>query len=66
MFIIVAAVDKRNLNLPTSVIPIILGFSLTGICIAFGFNCGAALNPGRDLPGRFFSVMAGWGYHPLA
>lgn len=33
--------------------------------VAFGLNCGAALNPARDLSPRIFQVLAGYGLDAL-
>lgn len=39
-----------------------IGVTDLGLMIfAFGFNCGAPINPARDLAPRIFTAMAGWG-----
>ncbi|CAM6031722.1 unnamed protein product, partial [Sphagnum compactum] len=53
--------DKKNLNVPTAACPILLGLTLAGLIISYGFNCGAALNPARDLSARIFLAMVGYG-----
>jgi glycerol uptake facilitator-like aquaporin len=61
MFAICSLTDKRNLNIPSPAFPILLGLTLAGLIISYGFNCGAALNPARDLPARIFLSMVGYG-----
>jgi glycerol uptake facilitator-like aquaporin len=43
-------------------VPIAIGVTDLGLMIfAFGYNCGAPINPARDFSPRLFSAMAGWG-----
>ncbi len=43
-------------------VPIAIGVTDLGLIVfAFGFNCGAPINPARDFSPRLFSAMAGWG-----
>ena len=44
---------------------VFVGLTVLAIGIAFGYNCGYAINPARDLAPRLFSLMAGWGAAPL-
>lgn len=58
---IFAITDADNAGLSKGVQPIAIGFLLWGIGASFGFNCGYALNPARDLAPRIFTSLAGWG-----
>ena len=60
--LIFALVDKKNGSKPSSgLAPLIIGFVVFLIGMTFGFNCGYAINPARDLGPRIFTAMAGWG-----
>ena len=61
MFAVMAITDKNGVNTPKHLVPTVLAFVITGICIAFGLNCGAVLNPARDLAPRFFQLLSGYG-----
>ncbi|XP_063599911.1 aquaporin-3-like isoform X4 [Penaeus indicus] len=56
-----AITDPRNMEVPKALIPLFVGFTVLNIGVCFGFNCGYALNPARDLAPRFFTLIAGWG-----
>jgi glycerol uptake facilitator-like aquaporin len=48
--LIFAVVDKKNDNKPSpGLAPLIIGFIVFLIGMTFGFNCGYAINPARDL-----------------
>lgn len=55
-----AVTDKRNMEPPKGMIPLVIGFVVAGLITAFESNCGAALNPARDFAPRFFTSIAGW------
>jgi len=62
-------IDEKNLNVPKPVIPIGLALLLAALVMAFGLNCGPALNPARDIPARVFAVLVGYGpevFSPLS
>ncbi|XP_066984341.1 aquaporin-9-like isoform X1 [Macrobrachium rosenbergii] len=56
-----AITDSRNMEVPKYLIPLFVGFTVVNIGICFGFNCGYAINPARDLAPRLFTLIAGWG-----
>ena len=58
---ICALADKRNLAPAPSVAPVLVGATVLVIGITFGYNCGYAINPARDLGPRLFTLVAGWG-----
>ena len=58
---ILCIVDHTNLNTPKPLIPISLCILLAGLIMAFGLNCGPALNPARDVPARIFAYLIGYG-----
>ena len=63
LLLICAITDKRNMNTPKGLVPIAIGVTDLGLMIfAFGFNCGAPINPARDFAPRLFTSMAGWGW----
>lgn len=41
--------------------PPMLGVLLVGHALAYGLNCGAVINPARDLAPRLFQLVAGYG-----
>jgi len=61
MICVFALSDQRN-NAPVAYLtPVLVGGVVLVIGIAFGFNCGYAINPARDLGPRLFTCLAGWG-----
>lgn len=61
MIAILAVIDGRNMNVAPGLQPLFIGFALAVIVLCFGYNCGAPLNPARDLSPRIFTAIAGWG-----
>ncbi len=60
-FGIMCLIDGKNLNVPKPLIPIGLFLLLASLVMAFGLNCGPALNPARDVSARVLAVMVGYG-----
>ena len=52
--------DARN-NATGNLGPVVVGFLVMVIGMAFGLNAGYAINPARDLGPRLFTALAGWG-----
>ena len=61
MLLIMAVIDKRNSSPPKGMEPFIIGLIVGAIGMAFGFNCGYAINPARDLGPRLLTWVAGYG-----
>lgn len=61
LMLIAAVVDQRNSAVKANMGPLIIGFVVAAIGMAFGANAGYAINPARDLGPRIFAWMAGWG-----
>lgn len=62
LLIISAVTDPKNMAVPKGLIPLAIGVTdLSVMIFAFGYNCGAPLNPARDFSPRVFTAMAGWG-----
>ncbi|GBN80694.1 Aquaporin-10, partial [Araneus ventricosus] len=61
LIVICAAIDQRYKRVPPHYQPTIVGLGAIVILLAFGYNCGAPLNPARDLGPRIFTLLAGWG-----
>lgn len=62
LLLIAAITDEKNMKVPTGLIPFAIGFTdLTLIIFAFGYNCGAPINPARDFAPRLLTSIAGWG-----
>ncbi|CAL1292673.1 unnamed protein product [Larinioides sclopetarius] len=58
---IMGITDPNNMSVPKGSYPMLIGMCLSGIIMAFSYNCGAPLNPARDLAPRVFTAFAGWG-----
>uniref|UniRef100_A0A023GD17 Putative aquaporin major intrinsic protein family n=1 Tax=Amblyomma triste TaxID=251400 RepID=A0A023GD17_AMBTT len=58
---ILAVIDGRNMAVASGLQPLFIGLALAAIVLCFGYNCGAPLNPARDLSPRIFTAIAGWG-----
>lgn len=58
---ICAITDRNNMKVSKQVIPFFIGLTILAIGVCFGYNCGYAINPARDLAPRLFSFMSGWG-----
>ncbi|KAK2568510.1 Aquaporin-9 [Acropora cervicornis] len=58
---IFAITDKNNNSPDQGVAPVVIGLVVFVIGATFGFNCGYAINPARDLGPRCFTAIAGWG-----
>ncbi len=61
LLVIRAIGDARN-NPAGNLGPIVVGFLVMAIGMAFGFNAGYAINPARDLGPRLFTAIGGWGF----
>ncbi|XP_060906625.1 aquaporin-10a [Labrus mixtus] len=61
MLCILALDEKRNTPAPSELIPPIVAVIVLGISMSMSANCGAAINPARDLGPRLFTLTAGWG-----
>eukprot|EP00057_Strongylocentrotus_purpuratus_P018791 XP_011673265.1 PREDICTED: aquaporin-3-like [Strongylocentrotus purpuratus] len=61
MSCILAITDKRNNSPPNGMEPLLIGLVVFNIGICFGYNCGYAINPARDLGPRLFTACAGYG-----
>ncbi|CAF5014848.1 unnamed protein product, partial [Rotaria sp. Silwood1] len=53
--------NKRNKLVANAQIPIAVGFMITAIGVAFGYNCGFPINPARDFGPRLFTLCVGYG-----
>ncbi|KAJ8004995.1 hypothetical protein DPEC_G00142060 [Dallia pectoralis] len=53
--------DKKNSPAPKALLPPIVATVVLGISMSMSSNCGAAINPARDLGPRLLTLTAGWG-----
>lgn len=60
-----AITDPHNMTPHKGLMPITVGMLITALALAFGYNCGCAMNPARDLSPRIFTALAGWGLEPF-
>lgn len=65
MYAFLAITDKERQKIPSYVQPFYFGFVISVLCLAFGLNCAATLNPARDLAPRIFTLIAGYGLSPF-
>lgn len=63
---VMAITDNKNSGAPPGVAPLAVGTAVLGIGASYGYNCGYAINPARDLGPRIFTAMAGWGVEPFS
>lgn len=63
LFAVLAISDGDGLNVPMNVQPLYICLTITVMCMAFGYNCMATLNPARDLSPRIFTTISGWGWN---
>jgi MIP family channel proteins len=61
LVIILAVTDKRNMNVSSGLIPLLIGLGLAAIHISFAYNAGCAINPARDFSPRLLTLVAGFG-----
>jgi len=61
MIVIFALSDSKNVAPQSNLGPVVVGFLVMVIGMAFGLNAGYAINPARDLGPRLFTALAGWG-----
>jgi len=61
LFCVCAITDKSNMKVSKQLVPLYIGFTVLGLGVCFGYNCGYAVNPARDLAPRLFTALAGWG-----
>ncbi|KAM3873312.1 aquaporin-10a [Diretmus argenteus] len=61
MLCILCLDEKRNTPAPPELIPPIVAVIVLGISMSMSANCGAAINPARDLGPRLLTLTAGWG-----
>lgn len=59
--LVLAICDAENMSVPKYLVPVLVGLVVGAVGMSFGFNCGFALNPPRDLGPRIFTAVAGWG-----
>ena len=59
LLVVHALGDARN-PVHAALGPLYVGFAVLAIGVCFGFNCGYAINPARDLGPRAFAFAAGW------
>ncbi|XP_068247133.1 aquaporin-9-like [Palaemon carinicauda] len=65
MICVCAITDIKNMEVPKYLVPLSVGLLVFNMGCCFGFNCGCALNPARDLAPRIFTLLAGWGDAPF-
>ncbi|XP_044214454.1 aquaporin-10a [Thunnus albacares] len=61
MLCILGLEEGRNTPATPGLIPPIVAGVVLGISMSMSANCGAAINPARDLGPRLFTLTAGWG-----
>lgn len=61
MCIALEALFHPRSELPSYLHPFIAGMMIAGLVVSFGYQCGATLNPARDLGPRLFQLCAGYG-----
>ncbi|KAJ6218881.1 hypothetical protein RDWZM_004693 [Blomia tropicalis] len=60
--------DESCYRTPPAIQALSIGFQICATVVGFGYNCGAILNPARDLAPRLFLAIVGYGkivFEPL-
>lgn len=57
----IMALTSTKTKIPDYLQPFMIGMVISGLIVAFGLNCGAVLNPARDLAPRFMQLIVGYG-----
>ncbi|ESP00593.1 hypothetical protein LOTGIDRAFT_157872 [Lottia gigantea] len=63
---VLAVTDRKNMKPDSGLVPLSIGLIVVVIGMTFGYNCGYAINPARDLGPRIFTAIAGWGEEPFS
>ncbi|CAL8068317.1 unnamed protein product [Calicophoron daubneyi] len=58
---VLAMTDPKGWKMPKWIEPLYVGFLIYTLVGCFALNCGAAMNPARDLGPRLMILMLGWG-----
>lgn len=61
LFVILALTDANNQPPLANLTPLVIGFLIVAIGMAFGTDAGYAINPARDLGPRFAAFITGYG-----
>ena len=61
LFVIFAITDARNTSPLANLAPVVVGFLVVAIGMAFGADAGYAINPARDFGPRLASFITGYG-----
>jgi glycerol uptake facilitator protein len=61
LFVIFAITDARNTSPLSNLAPVVVGFLVVAIGMAFGTDAGYAINPARDFGPRLASFVTGYG-----
>jgi glycerol uptake facilitator len=61
LFLVVAITDVRNTSPLANLAPVVIGFLIVGIGMAWGTDAGYAINPARDFGPRLASFFTGYG-----
>jgi glycerol uptake facilitator protein len=61
LFLIVAITDIRNSSPAANLAPVVIGFLIVAIGMAWGTDAGYAINPARDFGPRLASFFTGYG-----
>jgi glycerol uptake facilitator protein len=61
LFLVLAVTDSRNIAPGANLAPLIVGFIVVAIGMAWGTDAGYAINPARDLGPRLASFFTGYG-----
>src|SRR5439155_26389826 len=59
--VIFALGDRRNTPPAPAIAPVVVGFLVGAMGVAFGYNAGYAINPASDVGPRLFTAIGGCG-----